>query len=125
VSPTIELKLPASADFVGLLRQIAGTAAVRSDLTIDLLDDLKIACSETAVLLIQNALPDSTFMWEWSCFARHVSVTAKAPTTFTSVPDFSQMEGFTWTVLQAVAKDLTVELLNGDLMISFSILDSA
>jgi len=124
MSPTIELKLPISPDFVGVLRQMSGAAAARADLTIDLLDDLKIACSEAAVLLIQNSLPDSAFTWEWTCSPKHVAVVAKAPSGFTSVPDFSGMEGFTWTVLSAVAKDLAVELLDGNLTIRFSIHDS-
>ena len=124
MSPTIELKLPISPDFVGVLRQIAGAAAARADLTIDLLDDLKIACSEAAVLLIQNSLPDTAFTWEWTCSPKHVAVVATAPAGFTSVPDFSGMEGFTWTVLSAVAKDLAVELLDGNLTIRFSIHDS-
>jgi hypothetical protein len=125
MSPTIELRLPISPDFVGVLRQIAGAAATRADLTIDLLDDLKIACSEAAVLLIQNSLPDSDFIWQWTCTTKHVAVAAMAPTKLRSVPNFSEMEGFTWTVLSAVAKDLSVELLDGSLSISFSIHDSA
>jgi serine/threonine-protein kinase RsbW len=124
MSPTIELKLPINPAFVGVLRQIAGAAAVKADFTIDFLDDLKIACSEAAVLLIQNSLPETSFIWEWTCSTKSVAVAAKAPTSLVNVPDFSEMEGFTWTVLSAVAKDLAIELINGDLVIRFSIHDS-
>lgn len=124
-NPTIELRLPIETGFVALIRQVAGAAAARADLTIDLLDDTKIACSEAAVLLIQNAPEDSVYSWQWTCVNKKVSVHASGPTTLTELPDFSAMEGFTWTVLSAVARDLHASVSDGQLIITFSIFETA
>lgn len=125
INPTIELQLPIKTNFVSLLRHVAGSAAAHADLTIDFLDDTKIACSEAAVLLIQNAPDESTYSWRWYCSEKRVDVEASSPTTLADLPDFSEMEGFTWTVLSAVAKNLTAELRDGQLVLAFSIFEIA
>lgn len=124
MNPTIELRMPATPEFVSLLRTISGAAAARSDLTIDLLDDSKIACSEAAILLINHAEPGADFAWSWACDHKYLTIRASAPSVLTDLPDFSSMEGFTWTVLSAVSKNLTTELFNGFLIIEFSIFES-
>lgn len=122
--PTIEVRLPASPELVALLRYIAGAAAARADLTIDLLDDTKIACSEAAILLIQHGIPHADFMWTWTCTPGSVQVCASAPTKVTDVPNFAEMEGFTWTVLSSVAQDLSVRVVDSHLVITFSIFEA-
>lgn len=124
-NPTIELVLPIRTSYVSLLRQVAGAAAAHADLTIDLLDDTKIACSEAAVLLIQHAPVNSTYSWRWYCSEKRVDVVATAPTTLDTLPDFSAMEGFTWTVLTAVAKELSSKIAQGHLILTFSIYENA
>lgn len=124
MKPTIELKLPVNPEFVALLRHVSGAAAVRSDLTVNLLDDSKIACSEAAILLINNAIENSDFTWAWYCHDKQLDVQASVPTLLQEVPDFGSMEGFTWTVLSAVAKSLGVTLIEGNLVITFSITES-
>ena len=124
-NPTIELVLPIRTSYVSLLRQVAGAAAAHADITIDLLDDTKIACSEAAVLLIQHAPENVSYSWRWYCTENRVDVVASAPTTLTDLPDFSDMEGFTWTVLTAVAKDLTPKIAQGNLILTFSIYENA
>lgn len=124
MNPTIELRLPATAEFVSLLRVISGAAAARSDLSIDLLDDSKIACSEAAILLMNNAVPNADFAWSWACEHKHLNIRASAPSVLRELPDFGSMEGFTWTVLSAVSKNLTTDLVNGYLIIEFSIFES-
>ena len=123
MNPTIELRMPATPEFVSLLRTISGAAAARSDLTIDLLDDSKIACSEAAILLINNAAVDADFSWSWACYEGRLDIRASVPTHLTDLPDFSSMEGFTWIVLSAVSKNLIVELVDGFLVIEFSIFE--
>lgn len=123
MNPTIELRMPATPEFVSLLRTISGAAAARSDLTIDLLDDSKIACSEAAILLINNAAADADFSWSWACHEGRLDIRASVPTHLTDLPDFSSMEGFTWIVLSAVSKNLMVELVSDFLVIEFSIFE--
>lgn len=122
-NPTIELVLPIDTSFVSLLRQVAGAAAAHSDLTIDLLEDTKIACSEAAVLLISHAAHNSSYSWRWYCTDKRVKVVASVPTSLVELPDFSAMEGFTWTVLSAVAKDLAADLAEDRLILTFSIFE--
>lgn len=124
MNPTIELRMPATPEFVSLLRTISGAAAARSDLTIDLLDDSKIACSEAAILLINNAAADADFSWSWTCHEGRLEIRASVPTHLTELPDFSSMEGFTWIVLSAVSKNLIAELAGDFLVIEFSIFKS-
>ncbi len=123
MNPTIELRLPASPELVSLLRTISGAAAARSDLPLDLLDDSKIACSETAILLIQHAAPHADFAWSWTCEEKRLDVRASVPTLLSQLPDFGSLEGFTWTVLNAVAQNIATEVVSGFLIIDFSIFE--
>ena len=124
MSSLIELRLPASADFVSLIRQVAAAACVRANFTVDAIDDAKLACDEAATIVIQN-VPDGSHS-EWSldvkpkCLHVHVS----APTALESLPDFEQQEGFTWTVINAVAQELTIELRDGTLHLDFDVRDA-
>lgn len=124
MNPTIEVRLPAVAEFVSLLRSISGAAAAHSDLTLDFLDDTKIACNEAAILLITNATSNADFSWSWACGRKDLSIRGSVQSSLFELPDFGSMEGFTWTVLSAVSKNLKAELVDGYLIIEFSILEA-
>lgn len=99
---TIHLRVPASADYVGLIRSTAGHVAARADLTIEQIDDLRLAVDEAFALLIANQ-PDTgevsvSFLIQDAKLEIHLT----GPTGGTD-PDRTS---FSWTVLQALVNEV-------------------
>ncbi len=124
MTPLIEFSLPASADFVSLIRQVAAAACVRADFTVDGIDDAKLACDEAATIVIQNAHQGSHFRWALNVQPKILHVHTSAPTALTALPNFAEQEGFTWTVINAVTHDLNIELIDGEIHIDFYVRDA-
>ncbi len=101
----VELQVPASGAFVAILRMITAGLAARCDLTIDEIEDLRIAVDEACALLLPHAEPDSSltarFTLRQGSFQFLASVAAEAG----AQPD---REGFAWSVLRALADDIEV-----------------
>jgi serine/threonine-protein kinase RsbW len=55
VREEIEIRLPAEADQLSLLRTVAGAVAMRADFDLDAIADLKIAVDEACSMLIMQA----------------------------------------------------------------------
>lgn len=55
---TIDLAVPATPEYVGLIRSAAAHIAAHADLTIDAIDDLRLAVDEAFAVLIAHR-PDS------------------------------------------------------------------
>ncbi len=55
---TIELKIPCDPKYIAVARLVAAGVGARSDLTVDDIDDLKVAVSEACTNVIDHAFPD-------------------------------------------------------------------
>jgi serine/threonine-protein kinase RsbW len=100
----VVMQVPADVAFVSTLRLTAASLAARCDLTVDDIEDLRLAVDEACALLLPHASGGS--------IAAHFELTTGRLRVETSVdtddvahPD---KEGFAWTVLGALTSSLDV-----------------
>ncbi len=113
----VEVRVPADGAYVATLRLTTASLAARCDLTIDDIEDLRLAVDEACALLLPHALPDSVMDARFELVPGRLAVTASvsAPDASTATPDRG---GFAWSVLSALASDVHIESQNGRLSIT-------
>lgn len=105
---TVELRIPASADYVVLARTAAAAVAARLDFTLDRLADLRLAVDEAAALLLAGAAPGSDLLVRFTAFddGSGLEVRVLAAGSAASLPGPGS---FAWTVLTALVDEVRVD----------------
>jgi serine/threonine-protein kinase RsbW len=101
----VEVRIPADVVYVSTLRLTAASLAARCDLTIDDIEDLRLAVDEACSLLLPHAAADSTLDARFELSEGQLSVDTSVQTNEAAEPDRS---GFAWTVLGALASSVDV-----------------
>lgn len=101
----VEVRTPADVVYVSTLRLTAASLAARCDLTIDDIEDLRLAVDEACALLLPHALPDATLDARFALAAGQLVVTTSVRAVDGAGLDRS---GFAWTVLGALASSVDV-----------------
>jgi serine/threonine-protein kinase RsbW len=97
--------MPADGAFVSALRTLTAGLAARCDLTIDQIEDLRIAVDEACSLLLPHAPAHAQLTAEFTLEPGQLRVVASVPADSSATPD---RDGLAWTVLSALADDLSV-----------------
>ena len=101
----VQMRVPATVAFVSTLRITAASLAARCNLTVDDIEDLRLAVDEACALLLPHAEDagtlDATFHLDEGKLAVDTSVRSKD----SAEPD---RDGFAWTVLGALASSVDV-----------------
>jgi len=113
----VEVRIPADVVYVSTLRLTAASLAARCDLTIDDIEDLRLAVDEACALLLPHASPDADLDARFVLAAGRLGVETSVATADAAEPDRS---GFAWTVLGALANDVAVNSTDGRMTIGFS-----
>lgn len=116
-SEIVELSVPAHPAYLGLVRTATAGVAARLDLTIDEVEDLRLAADEAGSLVLADAAPDAQLAVRFSLEPDRLVASFSAATTATSAPEES---GFGWTVLAALAGSVRAEILDGALTIEIA-----
>jgi serine/threonine-protein kinase RsbW len=113
----VEVRVPADGAYVATLRLTAASLAARCDLTIDDIEDLRLAVDEACALLLPHAEPESVLDARFELMSGRLAVTASvsSPDASTASPDRT---GFAWSVLSALASDVKVDSEDGRLSIT-------
>ena len=113
----VEVRVPADDAYVATLRLTAASLAARCDLTIDDIEDLRLAVDEACALLLPHAEGKSvmTARFELTSGRLAVTTTVDSPDASDANPDRS---GFAWKVLSALASDVEVSGSGGQLAIT-------
>jgi serine/threonine-protein kinase RsbW len=111
----VEVRIPADVVYVSTLRLTAASLAARCDLTIDDIEDLRLAVDEACALLLPHASPGSTLDARFELTQGCLAVETSVQTTAAAEPDRS---GFAWTVLGALASSVDVRQETGRLTIA-------
>ncbi len=111
----VEVRIPAAVVYVSTLRLTAASLAARCDLTIDDIEDLRLAVDEACALLLPHADPDSTLDARFELAEGRLAVETSVQTHDAAEPD---RNGFAWTVLGALATAVDVRKDDGRLIIS-------
>jgi serine/threonine-protein kinase RsbW len=101
----VEVRVPADVGYVSILRLAAAGLGARCELTIDDIEDLRLAVDEACALLLPHARPASTLDARFELAHGRLDVQASV----TSVKG-AQLDrnGFAWTVLAALAASVDV-----------------
>jgi serine/threonine-protein kinase RsbW len=111
----VEVRIPSDVLYVSTLRLTAASLAARCDLTIDDIEDLRLAVDEACALLLPHASAGSTLDARFELAAGRLEVATSVQTDEQAEPDRS---GFAWTVLGALATAVEVSNHDGRLTIS-------
>jgi len=116
VDDVVELRVPATPSYVGTLRTLAAGLAARCDLTIDEVEDLRLAVDEACALLLPHAVDSSPLLARFVLRQRVIHFEGIVTTTAAADPDRS---GFSWSILAALAEELEVRSTDTHLSIGF------
>ena len=113
----VEVRVPADVAYVSTLRLTAAGLAARCDLTVDDIEDLRLAVDEACALLLPHAGPGSMLEARFELARGDLHVHASVGAADDGEPD---RHGFAWTVLGALATSVQVSHADGRLVISLS-----
>ena len=111
----VEVRVPADGAYVATLRLTAASLAARCDLTVDDIEDLRLAVDEACALLLPHAAKASILQARFELASGSLAVTAAVDSADDASPDRS---GFAWSVLSALASDVDVQAGSGQLSIT-------
>jgi serine/threonine-protein kinase RsbW len=110
----VEVRIPADVLYVSTLRLTAASLAARCDLTIDDIEDLRLAVDEACALLLPHAIPATPLEARFALATGRLEVATSVTTDDGAEPDRA---GFAWTVLGALASSVDVRKNAGQLAI--------
>lgn len=102
----VEVRVPAEVVYVSTLRLTTASLAASCDLTIDDIEDLRLAVDEACALLLPHAVPASPLNAQFRLASGSLAVTTSVQTAENAQPDRT---GFAWTVLGALTTSVDVE----------------
>lgn len=102
----VVLVIPARPEHVSVLRSLAATLAAKCDLTVDEIDDLRIAVDEAGGLLLPHANLNTPLTATFQLSPGGIEITATVSGSPVAEPD---RQGFAWTVLEAVSDEVSVQ----------------
>lgn len=111
----VAMQVPADVAYVSTLRLTAASLAARCDLTVDDIEDLRLAVDEACALLLPHAHADSTIDARFELSPGRLTVDTSVSSGESAEPD---REGFGWTVLDALTSSVEVTQKDGLLTIS-------
>jgi len=112
---TIQLSIPATPTFVGLIRSTASHAASHADLTVEQIDDLRLAVDEAFALLVNVIADDQQLNVTFTVESGHIHINFHSTEATASI----SQDGFAWTVLQALVP--RVDLTHTDTTLTLSL----
>ncbi len=102
--------MPAHGAFLSMIRTTTAAVGARVDLTIDEIEDLRIAVDEAAALLLPDVSADGRVDVTFSYDADDLTIVLASRTGATKAPG---RDGFGWTVLAALAGSVDVTVADG------------
>lgn len=102
----VELRLPADGAYAAVLRTLAAGLAARVDFTMDDIEDLRIAVSEAAAMVLDEADAGSVLDCRFRLLPRELGITISGAATTPEAPDY---ESFGWQVLATLAAEAAID----------------
>jgi len=117
-STAIEVAFPADTANMAIARSVAAAVATRADLTVDQIEDVRLAIDEAAAYLIAHASPDARVRGRLWTDEHTFHASLSCGTDSTTAPE---PEAFSWTVLTALVGDIDRELTDGELVMHWAL----
>lgn len=106
----VELRLPADGAFASVLRTLTAGLAARLDFTIDDIEDLRIAVSEAAAMVLDEADDGAELDCRFQLHPGRLTLLISTTSTAPASPDY---ESFGWQVLATLAEEAAIESVPG------------
>lgn len=100
----VTLTLPARTSYVSVARTLAAAMAARADLSVDQLEDVRLAVDEACSLILAEADADGTITCAFALDGDTLLIEVTGHTRSGSTPP---TDGFSWMVLSALVDDVT------------------
>lgn len=101
----IELRIPATSEFVGSVRSLTTFLAAKCGLTLDDIEDLQIAVDEACALLLPHARPGAGITARFALARSWFEVSVSVPADADAQPDRST---FSWSALVGMTDRVSV-----------------
>ncbi len=111
----MELRVPAQATHVALVRTATAAICAGADFTLDTLEDLQLAVDEACAVALGDAPPDSQLDVCWRVDGHDVRIDVRCPSR-SGAPIATNT--FAWTVLTALVDRVDAAVEDGRLCIS-------
>ncbi len=102
---TIDLAVPANPEYVGLIRSAAAHIAAHADLTVDAIDDLRLAVDEAFAVLVAHRPDSGAVSIKFTIHSEQLDIELTGPAG-SPPPDKSS---FAWTVLSALVHEVSTQ----------------
>jgi serine/threonine-protein kinase RsbW len=116
----IKLAVPASPDVLHLLRSVTASIGARMSMSLDDVEELRIAVDEAAALLLDGAGDADDRRLELALTCTDRSLTASVSLDGVAGSDEDARASWPWRVITAVTDDASVERTDGRLTITFT-----
>ena len=100
---TVHLRVPADPAYLAVIRTATAGLAARLDLTLDEIEDLRIAVDEACAMLLPHALDGASLTCRFELHADRLDITVALPSRAKALP---ARDTFAWTVLSALAGEV-------------------
>jgi serine/threonine-protein kinase RsbW len=108
----VELRLTAGSEYLSTVRAVAADLALQQDMTLDDVDDLRLAVDEACSMLVPLAAPGALLRCRFSLAEEEIRVRCSVPSTNGGKPP---TDGFPWQVLVTLTDVVTCDVEhNGD-----------
>lgn len=109
----VRIFVPARSEFVHVLRSVTGAVAGRLALSLDDLDDLRLAVDEACARLLSLRREPGLLRLEMRPVADVVEIVVAVDAATTAWPPIGFEDTLAWRVLDALAETVRFELWNG------------
>ncbi|UUW87360.1 anti-sigma factor [Pimelobacter simplex] len=106
----VALRLPADGAYASVLRTLTAGLAARVDFTMDDIEDLRIAVSEAAAMVLDEADAGAVLDCRFELGAGRLALSIAADAAAPSSPDY---ESFGWQVLATLADEAAIDAAPG------------
>jgi serine/threonine-protein kinase RsbW len=104
----IELRVPAEARYLPIIRSLAASIALREDYDLDYVADFKLAVDEAGSMLTMAAWPGSELRCKFRVGINNISLQAATLSTVETLPD--PAASFGWRVLTTLTDSATTRV---------------
>jgi serine/threonine-protein kinase RsbW len=98
----VEIRLTAGSEYLSTVRAVAADLALQQDMTLDEVDDLRLAVDEACSMLVPLAAPGAVLKCRFSLAEQEIRVHCSVRSANGGRPP---MDGFPWQVLITLADD--------------------
>lgn len=118
MADTVTLSFGAQTQNVALARTLAASMSARAELPLDQLEDVRLAVDEAVSQVIAAASPGARVTCTFETEGATLSVRVSGPTTAATPPSATS---FSWTVLSALVDAVEATIIDGELVIAFTV----